>query len=223
MNYYGLLYLSPSDHTPYLLLIRCLVTRPCPNLPPKPMCTPCSFEQKISDKVYKNLVFKNKVPTFTMTECSASKCSTTTASASSLKVKVASALAKMDLDLSIPSELVDDDVIVTGKKHKMLFLQEYEAEFGGDTPKSTVTRKKGKHSHETDNITPTRMLPSIRKYYRFQELTLYNVITTVIKEYRDSLTATDVIHLSQINRDFSVMIPNTIRWLQLDFSPLREP
>ena len=59
-------------------------------------------------------------------------------------------------------------------------------------------------------IIPTRMSPSIRKYYRVQELTLYNIITTVIKEYRASLTATDVINLSQISRDFSVMIPNTI-------------
>ena len=162
MNYCGLLYLLPSDRTPCLLLIRCLVTRSCPNLPPKQTCMPCSFEQKISVKVHKKLFIKNKVPTFTMTECLASKCSTTTASASSLKVKVASALAKMDLDLSIPSELVDDDVIVTGKKHKMLILQEYKAEFGCDTPKSIVTRKKGKHSHKTDTITPTRMLPSIR-------------------------------------------------------------
>ena len=104
-------------------------------MPPKPMCAPCSFEQKISDKVHKNLVIKNKVPTFTTTDCLASKCSNTTASASLLKVRVASALTKMDLDLSIPSELVDDDVIVTGTKHKMLILQDYEAEFGGGIPK----------------------------------------------------------------------------------------
>ena len=83
-----------------------------------------------------------------MTDCSAIKCSTTTAPASSLKVKVESALPKMDLDQSLPSELVDDDVIVTGTKHKMLILQEYEAEFRGDTPKSIVTRKKGKHPHK---------------------------------------------------------------------------
>ena len=74
-----------------------------------------------------------------------------------------------------------------------------------------------------NTITPTCMLPSIRKYYQVKELTLYNVITLVIKEYRDSFTSTDIINLSRINRDFSSMIPKTIRWLQLDFSPLCEP
>ena len=67
------------------------------------------------------------------------------------------------------------------------------------------------------------MSPSVRKYYWVQELTLYNVITMVIKEYWDSFDSTDVIFFSRINGDFSTMIPNTIRWLQLDFSSLREP
>jgi len=138
-------------------------------------------------------------------------------------VKVASALAKRDFHLSIPSEPVNDDVIVAGTKHKMLILQEYKGKFGGDTHKSIIMRKKGKHSHEMNTITPTRMSPSIRKYYRVKELTLYNVITLVIKEHRDSFTSTDILNLSRINRDFSSMIPKTIWWLQLDFSSLCNP
>jgi hypothetical protein len=70
-------------------------------------------------------------------------------------VKVASALAKSDLCLSLPSELVDDDVIVKGKKHKMQILQEYEAEFGANYPNSIITKKKGKHSPETGMVLPT--------------------------------------------------------------------
>ena len=66
-------------------------------------------------------------------------------------------------------------------------------------------------------------MPSVRKYYWVQELTLYNIITMVIKECRDSFKETDLNNLSMINRELSTMIPNTIRWLQLDFSPLREP
>jgi hypothetical protein len=133
-----------------------------------------------------------------MAACITNRNITTSASASLslLQVKVASALAKRDADIHIPSEPAHNDVIVTGTKHKMLILQEYKEKFGGDTQKLIITRKKGKHSHELDNVTPTRMSPSIKKYYRVQELTLYNVITTVIKEYRDRLTATDVIHLS---------------------------
>jgi len=138
-------------------------------------------------------------------------------------VRVASALANTDLGLTLPSELVDDNIIITGKKHKMQILQEYKAEFGAAYPKSVITRRKGKHSYEPDIVHPTCMSPSIKKYYQVQELMLYNVITTVIKEYRASFTSTDLQNLSSINRDFSRMIPNTIRWLRLDFSPLREP
>jgi hypothetical protein len=105
----------------------------------------------------------------------------------------------------------------------MQILQEYKAEFGNDYPHSIITKRKGKHSHEPDIVTPTRMLPSIKKYYRVQELTLYNAITTLIKEYQTILTSTDLQNLSSINHNFSRMIPNTIRWLRLDFSPLCEP
>ena len=138
------------------------------------------------------------------------------------RVRVALALAKSDLGLSLPSELVDDDVIVKGTKHKMQILQDYEAEFGANYPKLIITRRTGKHSHELDIVTPTCMSPSIKKYYWIQELTFYNVITMVIKEYRSSFNCTDLHNLSIINHNFSKMIPNTIWLLQLDFSPLRE-
>ena len=45
----------------------------------------------------------------------------------------------------------------------------------------------------------------------------------VIMEYQTSFTSTDLQNLSSINHDFSKMIPNTIRWLRLDLSPLCEP
>ena len=104
----------------------------------------------------------------------------------------------------------------------MQILQDYEAKFGADYPKSIITRRKGEPSHEPDIVHPTRMSPSIKKYYRVQELTLYNVITTFIKEYRASFNSTDLHNLSRINHEFSKMITNTIRWLRLDFSPLRK-
>ena len=66
------------------------------------------------------------------------------------------------------------------------------------------------------------MKASIMKYYRVQELTIYNVITTVIKEFREDFTSTDLANLCLVNKDFSKMIPSTIRWLKIDFSPLRE-
>ncbi len=80
-----------------------------------------------------------------------------------LRVKVASELAKTDLDLSLPLELVDNNVIVKGKACKMQILQEYEAEFGTDHLKSIITKRTGKRSRELDVATPTCMLPSIKK------------------------------------------------------------
>jgi len=133
------------------------------------------------------------------------------AATSSLKVKVTSARAKTNLNLSLPAELVNDGVIVTGTKHKICILQEYERESGLDNPNLNFTIKMGKQFHTWINDTPARMSPSVRKYYWVQELTIYNVITTVIKEYWDNFDFTDLINLSKINGDFSIMIPNTVR------------
>ena len=69
----------------------------------------------------------------------------------------------------------------------------------------------------------TRMSPSIKKYYRVIELTLYNVITTVLKEQRASFTTTDIRNLASIDVIFSKLVPKTIEWLNVDFSSLREP
>ena len=67
------------------------------------------------------------------------------------------------------------------------------------------------------------MKPSIKKYDRVQELTIYNVITTVFKEFWKSFDTTNLTNLLAINKHFSVMIPNTIRWLHTNFSPLLDP
>jgi hypothetical protein len=138
---------------------------------------------------------------------------TAPATAPSLRVRVASELAKTDIDLSLPSELVDDDVIVKGKKHKMQILTEYEDKYGKDFPGPIITKKKGKHSCDQDIVHHTRMPPSIKKYYRVIELSLYNVITTVMKEQRASFTPMDIQNLSSIDTVFSNLIPKTIGWL----------
>jgi hypothetical protein len=132
-------------------------------------------------------------------------------------------LAKADTHLSLPSELVDDDVIVKGKKHKMQILTEYEDKYGADYPNPIITKKKGKHSCEQDIVHHTRMSPSIKKYYRVIELTLCNVITTVMKEQRASFTTTDIQNLASINIIFYKLVPKTIEWLNVDLSPLRKP
>jgi len=64
------------------------------------------------------------------------------------------------------------------------------------------------------------MSPSIKKYYWVIELTLHNIITMVMKEQRAIL---DLQNLSSINSVVSKLIPKTIGWLKMDFSPLCEP
>ncbi|MBM4179848.1 MAG: hypothetical protein FJ211_11055, partial [Ignavibacteria bacterium] len=66
------------------------------------------------------------------------------------------------------------------------------------------------------------MRPSLDKHYRVGELTIYNVITTVLREYGSSFSRQDILHSMLINKDFLEMIPKVLRWLTIDFTPLRE-
>jgi hypothetical protein len=75
----------------------------------------------------------------------------------------------------------DDEIIVQGTKQKHQILQEYKDTCGTNYPDSITTKKKGRHSHINPARKIVRMKPSIKKYYRVEELTVYNVITTVIK------------------------------------------
>ena len=171
-----------------------------------------SLEQQIALKIHSNLVLKKYQPPEPSAAAPPPKePRKATTKAPLLRVRVASELAKADMGLSLPSELVDNNVIVKGKRHKMQILAEYyEATYGADFPNPIITKKKGKHSCEQDIVHPICMLPSIKKYYRVKELTLYNVITTGIKEQRTSFTSTDLQNLSSINHGFLNLIPKTI-------------
>ena len=86
----------------------------CPTLPPTPAYIR-SFEQQIVNKVHMDLVLQRGQPAPTAAACPFTEHSRLTKSAPLLKVRVASALAKEGLALSLPSELVDGYVIITGK------------------------------------------------------------------------------------------------------------
>jgi hypothetical protein len=66
------------------------------------------------------------------------------------------------------------------------------------------------------------MKPSSNKYYRVEELTIYNVITIVIQEYT-FFSKNELSSLHLTNKNFSKMIPKLKRWLKIDFSTLRKP
>ncbi len=92
--------------------------------------------------------------------------------------------------VSIPREVNDDVMIVSGTKEKRKILEAYETKFGTGYPVSIVTRKKGKHVDATlllHSATRRRMRPSKNKFYRVDILELHSVIATVMKEFRVSL------------------------------------
>jgi hypothetical protein len=65
------------------------------------------------------------------------------------------------------------------------------------------------------------MKPSTGKHYRVKELTIYNVVTIVIREHA-AFSKNELLNSRLLNTDFSKMIPKLQRWLQIDFSMLRE-
>jgi hypothetical protein len=67
------------------------------------------------------------------------------------------------------------------------------------------------------------MRPSLDKWYQVGDLHLYNVITTIIKECRVFFLKEDLSNLCLVNKDFANIVPKVIRWLQVDFTPLRDP
>jgi hypothetical protein len=66
------------------------------------------------------------------------------------------------------------------------------------------------------------MKPSTNKYYQVKELTIYNVVTIVILEYA-AFSKNELLNICLLNTNFVKMIPKLQRWLQIDFSTLREP
>jgi hypothetical protein len=115
---------------------------------------------------------------------------------------------------------------VSCTREKKCILEEYVSKFGSSHQESTITKKKGKLDIKEPLHFATSswkgMMPSSDDYYQVKELTIYNVITIVIREYAAfSKNKLSSIHL--IKTDFSRMIPKLKRWLQMDFSTLRKP
>ena len=116
-----------------------------------------------------------------------------------------------------------EPTIQLGTKEKKSILDRYQAHHGSEYPDSIVTKKKGKTSDDNFCLERSRMRPSLDKWYRVEELYLYNIITTIIKECRASFSDQDLFNLRLVNKDFANIIPKACRWLRLDFTPLREP
>jgi hypothetical protein len=116
----------------------------------------------------------------------------------------------------------NNSIIVQGMRKKKRILTAYQEKNGSEYSELIVTRKKGKISNNT-SLHCTRMRPSLDKWYRVGDLHLYNIITTIIKECRVSLSNVDLSNLCLVNRDFANIVPKVLRLLQFEFTPLQDP
>jgi hypothetical protein len=66
------------------------------------------------------------------------------------------------------------------------------------------------------------MRPSLDKWNQVGDLHVYIVITTIIKECRVIFLKEDLFNHHLVNKDFAIIVPNVLRWLQVNFTPLQD-
>ena len=130
-----------------------------------------------------------------------------------------------DTNQAMVSNDAATSIKLKGPDEKKRVLDQYQENYGSEYPNSIIVAKKGKLS--TDSHSPSRnqirMKASIKKSYRVKEITIYDVITIIIKTCISCFTPNDILSIRLMNRDFSTFIPKVIRWLDVDFTPLRQP
>ena len=205
-----------------------------PASPPKSVrpvqSTLISFEQVLINKLHSSLVIPSIVSKKQPIISGPSKSSTVIFSSKSTppdhvtELQYGALLCGIEAKSSSTSaSTCIEPIIQLGTKEKKHILDGYQAHFGSKYPDSIVTKKKGKTSDDILCPKRSRMRPSLDKWYRVEELYLYNVITTIIKECRASLSDQDLFNLRLVNKDFANIVPKTCRWLRMDFTPLQEP
>ncbi len=147
---------------------------------------------------------------------------TPTTTSLGVKSQIALLLSTKDSELVNQTTSINDPIIVQDTRDKKRILDGYQKKYGKDCNDSIVVRKKGKTSDHI-SLDRSRMRPSLDKWYRVGDLHLYNVITTIIKECRVTFSKEDLANLRLVNKDYAAIVPNVIRWLRIDYTPLREP
>jgi hypothetical protein len=186
------------------------------------------FEQVLSNKLHSSLVIPSTVSRkktiISRSSTSSTAIPLSSSAPSDTKSQFGALLRGIEADVSsLPASPCVKLTINLGKKEKKRILKNYQMQHGLDYNDSIMTKKKGKPSNDSSLLYRTRMRPSLNKWYRVEELFLYNVITTVIKESRVSLSDQDLFNLRMVNKDIANIVPKTCRWLRLDFTPLRAP
>jgi hypothetical protein len=151
----------------------------CPYLPNEP-----SFEQGLSNKLHILLVIKNrskpkqsiKQPTGAITSTTSAFLLAPLTKEATLPPAKSNSRAAM-----LPTSTSDISLSVFSTREKKRILEEYVSKFGSSYQDSIITKKKGKPDiNEASHFSTSSwkgMKPSSDKYYRVEELTIYNVIT----------------------------------------------
>ncbi len=141
---------------------------------------------------------------------------------SDIKSKIVTLFHTIDSVTASQDMTSNNSIIVQGTREKKRMLTDYQEKFGSEYLELIVTRKKGKVSNNT-SLHCARMRPRLNKWYRGGDLHLYNVITTLINECRVIFSKEDISNLCLVNKDFAKIVPEVLHWLQVDFTPLRDP
>jgi hypothetical protein len=146
-----------------------------------------SFKQELSNKLHNSLVIKNKSkPKQSIKQPTGAITSTTSAFLVAPSTKKATQLPVKNNSCAalLPMPIPDISSSVSTTREKKCILEEYVSKFGSGYQESIITKKKGKPDINKPLHFATSswkgMKTSSDKYYRVEELTIYNVITIVI-------------------------------------------
>jgi hypothetical protein len=147
-----------------------------PVSPPKvvhPLCVaPISFEQVLSDKLHSTLVIQptasKKISTGSLSSMWAKPAEPlhqpSPTDASDVNSKIVTLLHTSNSVTASHDMLINNSIIVKGRREKKCILMAYQEKFGSEYPELIVTRKKGKISDDT-SLHRTHMRPSLDKWY----------------------------------------------------------
>jgi hypothetical protein len=191
---------------------------------------PISFEQVLSNKLHSTLVIRptasKKISTALLSSTLAKPAELlqqpSPTDPSDINFKIVTLLHISDSVTASRDMSSNNSIIIKGTREKKRTLTACQENFGSEYPELIVTRKKGKISDNT-SLHCARMRPSLDKWYQVGDLHLYNIITTIIKECRVSFSKEDISNLRLVSKDFANIVLKVLCWLQVDFTPLRDP
>ena len=190
----------------------------------RPKSPTISFEERVGNQVHGGLV---RLPTAGRRH-NKSKSNYTFPSAgndASFPRKLHNAIVEADTksNFQAASERYHGKVVsgklVKGTVEKRSILEAYEQTFNPDPSTSIVARKKGKTDVSSNSC--VRMRISSNRYYRVDELTLYNVMAPLIVS--NFLDHGQLDSLSMTCKLLRSVIPKVLYWSTLEFSSLLEP